>query len=85
MIPYPCPSSDRWDALLHAELPAGEQAELDNHLEGCPECQRALEECAASRDVWAGARQLRRSPSSDEALRTVMNRLKGDPAIERMT
>src|SRR5262249_44715391 len=38
-----------------------------------------LEECAAGRDVWAGARQLRRPPPRDAALRTVMDRLKSDP------
>src|SRR5947207_15205970 len=76
---YHCPPRDRWSAFLRDELPADEQADLDAHLERCLDCQRILEDCAANRDVWAGARSLRQPPSHDPALRTVMERLKTDP------
>jgi len=79
---FHCPPRDRWAALLHDELPADEQADLDAHLEGCPDCQRILEDCAAHRDVWAGARKLREQSPHDFALRTVMERLKTDPDAE---
>ncbi|HTK76972.1 MAG TPA: zf-HC2 domain-containing protein, partial [Gemmataceae bacterium] len=79
---FHCPPRDRWAALLHDELPADEQADLDAHLEGCPACQRILEDCAAHRDVWAGARKLREQSPHDFALRTVMERLKTDPDAE---
>src|SRR5437899_3940512 len=82
MISYPCPRRDRWAALLRDELPADEQADLDSHLEGCPDCQRILEDCGPNRDIWAGARQLRQPPPHDVALRTVMERLKTDPDAE---
>src|SRR5690349_19500125 len=82
MIAYPCPPRDRWSALLRDELPADEQADLDAHLERCPDCQRILEDCAAHRDVWAGARKLREPSPHDVALRTVMERLKTDPDAE---
>src|SRR5687768_13360435 len=80
MVNYPCPPADRWQALLHDALPAAESTGLHRHLEGCPACQRALEECAAGRDVWAGTRGLGQpTPPSDPSLRAVIDRLKAGP------
>ena len=36
-----CPDPTRLHGLLAGGLPAGEQADLERHLEGCPACQRA--------------------------------------------
>ncbi len=45
----------RLDALVDGELTAGERAEVDAHLAGCPECR---DEAAALRRLRSGARAL---------------------------
>lgn len=46
----PCEAATRQFAdWLAGELPAGEQALLDAHIDGCPACRRDL---AATRQVW---------------------------------
>src|SRR5436190_16885923 len=87
MVSYPCPSPQRWQALLHDDLPPAEQIELNGHLEVCPDCQRLLEDCAADRDSWADApRYLGQSgPTREQPLRDLMDRLKNDPDAEPAT
>jgi WD40 repeat protein len=81
MIRYSCPPTHRWAALLADDLPPAEQADLSGHLEFCPACQRALEDCAAHRDAWAvTAKSLGQpGPTRDQALRDVIDSLKLDP------
>jgi serine/threonine-protein kinase len=81
MIRNPCPPHHRWAALLADDLPPAEQADLSGHLEYCPACQRALEDCAAHRDAWAvTAKSLGQpGPTRDQALRDVIDSLKLDP------
>ncbi|HEY1381299.1 MAG TPA: protein kinase, partial [Gemmataceae bacterium] len=82
---YRCPDRQRWRALLADDLPAAEQADLNGHLELCPDCQRTLEECAAHRTAWAvTARSLGQpGPTREAALRDVIDRLKLDPDADR--
>jgi WD40 repeat protein len=84
MIRNPCPPHHRWAALLDDSLPPAEQADLNGHLELCPACQRALEDCAAHRDAWnITARSLGQpGPTREQALRDLIDRLKTDPESE---
>src|SRR5262249_50930064 len=54
-----CPQVGHWQELLDGTLPEDRHAPLQAHLETCPDCQRALEECAAGREAWAHAVCLR--------------------------
>src|SRR5262245_47655186 len=85
MIRNACPPRHRWAALLADQLPQDDQNDLDWHLEGCPDCQRTLEDCAAGRDAWAvTARSLGQpGPTREQALRDVIDRLKLDPDAPR--
>jgi serine/threonine-protein kinase len=78
-----CPPIHRWRALLADDLPPADQADLNGHLELCPDCQRTLEECAARPDVWAAARTLgvMTQPRSS-VLRDVIDQLKLDPETD---
>src|SRR3954454_9003928 len=79
MIRHPCPSPDRWRALLADDLPAADQAALSGHLELCPDCQRTLEDCAAHRSTWAvTARSLAQSSADNPAVCALIDRLKND-------
>src|SRR5437762_677515 len=64
------PSCDpnRLRLLLQDSLPREQQAEVEDHLDGCERCQQALEGLAADRNWWERLRQLHtseilRSPS----------------------
>src|SRR5262249_35599292 len=50
-----CPGPGRLRGLLGGTLPADERRAVSEHLEGCPRCQRALEDLAAGREWWSGA------------------------------
>lgn len=77
MIQYTCPPADRWTALLCEDLPADEQAELQYHLEQCPECQHVLDHCVAERNDWDEVpRWLASCSEADAKLKTVIDRLK---------
>src|SRR5262245_35744399 len=84
MVRFPCPSPERWRALLHNDLPPAEQIDLNGHLEACPDCQRTLEECAARRASWADAPRYlgQPGPTREQPLRDLIDRLKSDPDDE---
>jgi anti-sigma factor RsiW len=48
-----CPDSAQLLRLIDGELPQAEQAELTRHLDGCPRCQRAVEELASGGRSWS--------------------------------
>src|SRR5436190_590375 len=79
--PTPCPDAARLRDLLDGHLPEGDQAELNQHLNACPQCQQALEGLVAGQESWAGAaQQLRReSPELEAGLQRIMEEVKVDP------
>src|SRR5947209_6243941 len=80
MVRNLCPPHHRWAALLADDLPPAEQADLNGHLELCPDCQRTLEDCAAQPEAWAAARTLGvLTQSRSHVLRDVIDQLKLDP------
>ncbi|HKI31480.1 MAG TPA: protein kinase [Gemmataceae bacterium] len=48
-----CPDPAQLLRLLDGELPQAEQAELTRHLDGCPGCQRAVEDLASGGRSWS--------------------------------
>ena len=46
---------NRLQDLLHDELSDDQQAELADHLEGCPQCRKRLEQMAAASNYWSDA------------------------------
>lgn len=50
-----CPKSIRISAYLDQELPGGERAELETHLQGCAECGAALRAMRSLRAAFANA------------------------------
>jgi anti-sigma factor RsiW len=45
-------STNRLQSFLKDDLDEFERAGLDNHLETCPACQKALERLAAGSGLW---------------------------------
>jgi hypothetical protein len=56
----PCPGRDRLERLLDAGCGDGAGEELEQHVEGCPACQQALEAMTGAAD-WGDCRACRRS------------------------
>jgi eukaryotic-like serine/threonine-protein kinase len=54
---FPC-DPVRLKSFLDDDLPEREQVELNDHLETCADCQRALERLAARSGFWGELRQL---------------------------
>src|SRR5437764_6876225 len=79
----PCPPAERLWELLAGGLPDGEQATLVAHLDGCADCQRALEDAAgADPALLAAASDLRRTAYLEEQpLRQVLDTLGTDPEL----
>ncbi len=69
-----CPGRERLQRLLDGRLPGPDQEALVAHLDGCPNCQRGIEELAAGREAWAAtARYLRDGqPEPERALRQLL-------------
>ena len=51
-----CADDSRLQQYLNEELSEQEEAELQDHISTCSECQTALERAAASRSMWDGLR-----------------------------
>jgi len=43
--PKPHPAPEEWADYLYGELPPEHRARLDDHVRGCPECQRQAGQC----------------------------------------
>jgi serine/threonine protein kinase len=63
-----CPDAASLRKLLDGQLSDEQQAQLDQHLEGCPNCQKRLEGLAAGSETWtAAARNLPAGLATPEA------------------
>jgi serine/threonine-protein kinase len=56
-IPFSC-DRNRLKSLLDDHLPADQEADVVRHLDGCPECQGALERLAADGPWWKELRRI---------------------------
>ena len=65
--PYEC-DRNRLRLSLEDRLSQAHQAELADHLEGCPECRQQLEQMAAASKFWGDAALLRGEPAPGAAL-----------------
>ena len=64
MASRPCAcESNRLRLSLEDRLSEAHQAELADHLEGCPACRRELEQMAAASRFWGDAALLRGEPA----------------------
>src|SRR5438874_12987503 len=75
-----CPDSAELRDLLDGRLPEKHQAEINNHLETCPQCQQRLEGLVAGKESWDGtAEQLgRHEQGLDAGLERIMNQMKNE-------
>jgi anti-sigma factor RsiW len=75
-----CPDRARLQDLLDGRLADDLQAEMNRHLETCPNCQQRLEDLAAGKETWTeAARNLNanaESASPDAGLERVMEESK---------
>ena len=82
MASRPCAcESNRLRLSLEDRLSEAHQAELADHLEGCPACRRELEQMAAASRFWGDAALLRGEPAPG-ASPTVGLRADGGPEVE---
>jgi hypothetical protein len=75
-----CPEMERWQDLLHDDLPPGEREQCERHLESCPRCQELLDHAEEfTEELRARARRVgdptRRPP--DPAWNALLERLHG--------
>jgi WD40 repeat protein/serine/threonine protein kinase len=64
-----CPPREQLEALLDETLPGTEQAELNDHVAACPDCQRCLELLTDTSNSLGGPRSVRlRGMETAEAL-----------------
>src|SRR5438093_718692 len=75
-----CPDSAELRDLLDGRLPEKHQAEINNHLETCPQCQQRLEGLVAGKESWSGtAEQLcRHEQGFDAGLEQIMDQMKNE-------
>jgi WD40 repeat protein len=73
----PCPSPDRLDEWVNERLDPAEQAALAAHIDGCANCQAALDRMTADTRPAAPAAD----PGFDAALRQLKETLPGRPAV----
>src|SRR5438067_1538623 len=74
-----CPARDRLRDYVRGSLPAGEVNSLDDHLNGCPECQAAvdtLDELAVP-DLAQLTPAVPRAAAPDPLLERLLARAKG--------
>jgi hypothetical protein len=77
--PAPCPPVALLRDFLTERVSPQEHARLAAHVDGCAPCQHRLEGLTAGREPWVeSARKLAHEPPPAQALRQVMDRLKGD-------
>jgi WD40 repeat protein len=73
-----CPGPDRLRRLLDGSLPEPEQADLTGHLDGCADCQRALERLAAGDWTPPTPEAVAARPAPDSAFWLAVKRLERD-------
>lgn len=61
----PCPLPEKLRQLLAAELPAPELAEIEAHLEACPECRQVLERLTQDEPIAGLLRESAASPTHE--------------------
>src|SRR5262249_19756149 len=73
----PCPPQARLAEMLADRLPAGDEADLLRHIDGCLACQAALEELtAAGEEVPAGVAAGGAPPALPDPAEAFLERLK---------
>src|SRR5262245_41617639 len=79
-VPTTCPDPARLRGLLDGRLSSDEQADLTAHLDGCPDCQRALEDLAAGSSSWPDSVRHREGgrPGPDSAYWAALKGLQRD-------
>lgn len=73
-------TQERLEAHLDRDLPAGEGAELDRHLQQCPACTRAL---AQARQVQERLRALPLQLCPDQVIEAAWSRVRQDLRVAR--
>jgi serine/threonine protein kinase len=62
-----CPEKSRWGEWLQSRLSESDRLEMTQHLEGCPACQRLLDELSGGAGSWAEVLRAATQPPPPEA------------------
>jgi serine/threonine protein kinase len=74
-----CPDSAELRKLADGSATPEEQAALARHLDGCPNCQAAIDQLSGARDSWSNvAKQLAEPPAAEPALADALNQLEAE-------
>ncbi len=80
-----CPDPSSLVQLLDNELPPEQQAELTQHLDGCPRCQQAVQDLASGGNSWADTAthlsQAEQGGIPEPALEQVVEQLAGASGV----
>ena len=76
-----CSDTTRLQRYLNEELSEHEEAQVQEHINSCADCQASLEKVAASQSVWDGLRDNLTWVPSGDTEEDVENELRVPPAL----